>query len=91
MTVGGRDHWDGVYKRREPDRLSWFEAEPAISLELIAEAGLDREAGIVDIGGGASGLAAALIRAEYRDLTVVDISATALERSRGRSPTTSQG
>ena len=35
-----QEHWNGVYERNESDRLSWFQAEPAVSLELIRSVGL---------------------------------------------------
>jgi len=36
--------------------VSWFQENPAPSLELIALAGLSADAAIIDIGGGASRL-----------------------------------
>ncbi|HYM55417.1 MAG TPA: class I SAM-dependent methyltransferase, partial [Solirubrobacteraceae bacterium] len=51
---------------------------PQRSLELIQASGLGRDAGILDVGGGASGLAAQLLGMGYTDLTVADISAAAL-------------
>ncbi|MBS1881270.1 MAG: methyltransferase domain-containing protein [Actinobacteria bacterium] len=81
-TAGGTDHWERRYRERRADELSWTEAAPTASLELIAAARLPRQAGILDAGGGAAGLAAALSQAGYTDLTVADISAAALARAR---------
>ena len=78
-----RDHWQGVYAAREPTEVSWYEPVPAVSLELIEASGVARDAGIVDVGGGASTLAAELARAGYTDVAVADISAEALARARG--------
>ena len=75
-------HWDGVYTRRGPRAVSWYEPAPEISLALIDQAGVDRDAPIVDVGGGASTLAAALLADGYTDITVADISATALEEAK---------
>ncbi len=75
-------HWQQVYSRREPEELSWYEPSPERSLALIERTGIDPGAAILDLGGGASRLAAELIGAGYRDLTVADISAAALERAR---------
>jgi SAM-dependent methyltransferase len=77
---GGRSHWDAAYEGREPGELSWFQAEPEASVELIEGAVPDHGAGIIDMGGGASRLAARLAERGYSDLTVADISAAALER-----------
>lgn len=75
-------HWQQVYEEREPDQVSWFEAIPERSLALIGATGLPKDAGIVDVGGGASALARELLRAGYNDITVVDLSAVALEQAR---------
>jgi ubiquinone/menaquinone biosynthesis C-methylase UbiE len=77
-------HWERVYARRDPEELSWHQASPRSSLELIEDAGLERSAAIVDVGGGVSDLAAALLRAGYSDITVADISRTALARAKAR-------
>jgi SAM-dependent methyltransferase len=75
-------HWEEVFRRRQPGEVSWYEPVPEISLALIAQARLPPDAAIVDVGGGTSTLAARLLEAGYRDITVADISATALARSR---------
>jgi len=77
-----RAHWQRVYRERDPSGVSWYEAVAETSLALIAEAGLAADAAIVDAGGGASPLTRDLLAMGYRDLTVADISAAALERSR---------
>ena len=74
-------HWQQVYEEREPDQVSWFEATPERSLALIEATGLPKEAGIVDVGGGASALAGELLHAGYSDITVAEISTVALERA----------
>ena len=77
-----RAHWEQTYAEKEPDRVSWFQERPARSLRLIKAAELKPTAGIIDVGGGASNLAAELLRIGYGDVTVADIAAGALERAR---------
>lgn len=77
-----RAHWEQTYAEKEPDRVSWFQALPLRSLQLIEAAALGLTAGIIDIGGGASTLAAELRARRYIDVTVADISAGALDRAR---------
>jgi SAM-dependent methyltransferase len=77
-----RAHWEKTYTEKEPDRVSWFQDRPVRSLDLIQAAGLEPTAGIIDVGGGASNLAAELLRIGYSDVTVADISAGALDRAR---------
>jgi SAM-dependent methyltransferase len=77
-----RAHWEKTYAETDPDRVSWFQERPVRSLQLIKTAELEPTAGIVDIGGGASHLAAELLRIGYSDVTVADISSGALDRAR---------
>ena len=74
-------HWQHVYEKQAPDEVSWFQAVPRCSLSLIAETGLAKDAGLLDVGGGASVLAGELLRAGYHDISVADLSAAALERA----------
>jgi SAM-dependent methyltransferase len=75
-------HWDEVYAERDPRRVSWFEPTPELSLKMIEATGLPGDAGIIDAGGGASRLAGELVRRGYGDVTVADLSKTALDRAR---------
>ncbi len=81
---GPAAHWDRVYATRGAEGVSWFEAVPATSLDLIVRAGAGPDDPVVDVGGGASGLAGAALRAGFRDVTVLDLSAGALAAARER-------
>lgn len=76
-------HWNNAWGSRTPETASWYQANPEPSLRLI-QAVSDAGNPVVDVGGGASGLAGALVAAGYRDVTVLDISATALRELRKR-------
>lgn len=80
--MDARRHWERVYVEKSADEVSWFEPVPRASLELIEEAGVDRDAAVVDVGGGESRLAGELLARGYADVTVADISATALAEAR---------
>ena len=54
------------------------------SLRFIEEAGLDRDAAIIDVGGGASTLVDDLLARGYVNVTVLDISPTAIESAKVR-------
>lgn len=79
-----KSHWDNMYSIKPPEEVSWFQIEPAISLELITKESLSTEAAIIDIGGGTSSLSLRLFDAGYTSLTVLDISAVALHYSQAR-------
>jgi len=75
-------HWKEVWTEKDPEEVSWFEATPGISLEMIDALELPAEAPILDVGGGASSLAAELLDRGHSDITVTDISGEALARER---------
>ncbi len=85
MSVeGNRAHWDNAYATKGEAGVSWFEDVPAVSLELIRQAGAGPASSIVDIGGGASRLADALLREGVGRITVLDISPAALDAAKAR-------
>ena len=77
-------HWQSVYTSKRETEVSWFEENPAPSVDLIALVGAGRSSAVIDIGGGASRLVDRLILQGYEDLTVLDISAAALEAAKAR-------
>ncbi len=79
-----RRHWDGRYARRGPREVSWFEESPEMSLAMIDALDVDPAGAVVDVGGGASGLAGALLARGFTDVTVVDVSEVALQAARER-------
>jgi Methylase involved in ubiquinone/menaquinone biosynthesis len=79
-----KSHWERVYQSTEPDRVSWFQPEAKLSLELIQKIAPDRVSKIIDVGAGASTLVDSLLTAGYRNITVVDLSVAALTRARHR-------
>lgn len=78
------EHWEQVYRAKRPDQVSWFQAEARLSRQLIEQCVPDRAARIVDIGAGASTLVDGLLASGYRNLTVADISPSALALARQR-------
>ena len=77
-------HWQRVYTTKAETDVSWFETSPAISLQLIAAAGMTTETCVLDVGGGDSRLVDALLSRGLTCLSVLDISTAALERARTR-------
>lgn len=84
MKTEPKEHWERVYATRAPDQVSWYQEHARQSLELIGSIGLTRDASIIDVGGGASTLVDDLLGAGYASLTVLDLSAAALEAARTR-------
>jgi SAM-dependent methyltransferase len=89
MTMPGFDrkaHWQSVYSTKSENAVSWFEENPAHSLDLISRAGIGQDAAVVDVGGGASRLVDALVARHQAHVSVVDLSSAAFDISRARLP-----
>lgn len=84
MNSNAKKHWETVYETKNPDQVSWTQAVPKTSLDFIHSFGLPKTARIIDIGGGDSKLADYLLDEGYENITVLDISATALEKAKIR-------
>ena len=79
-----RAHWDKVYETKAETAVSWYQPHSALSLNLIARAPPDGKASVIDVGGGASTLVDDLLAQGFADVTVLDISGAALDRSKAR-------
>lgn len=79
-----KDHWEQVYTTKATSGVSWFQEHARQSVQLIARAGLARDAGIIDVGGGASTLVDDLLDEGYTKVTVLDLSEAALAASQSR-------
>jgi SAM-dependent methyltransferase len=82
--IENADHWENVYQNKRFDAVSWYAPHLAESLRLIEQLCPDKTAAIVDIGGGESTLVDDLLHRHYLDLSVLDISATAIEFTKQR-------
>jgi len=78
------EHWNQVYLAKDPGEVSWYQRRPDTSLALIAASGVSKDAGVIDVGGGASVLVDCLLDDGYTHLAVLDVSGAALNHSRTR-------
>ena len=83
MTDAKR-HWETVYTTKGERDVSWFEAVPSVSLEMIEAAVPTTQSCILDVGGGDSRLIDVLLARGCACLAVLDVSAAALQRARVR-------
>lgn len=79
-----REHWDDRYGRIGATAVSWYEARPSTSLEMIAAASAGPRSSLIDVGGGSAALVDSLLALGWRDLTVLDISPVALAVAQAR-------
>src|SRR5437016_7772029 len=75
----GKKHWENIYQTKQPGEISWTQQVPETSLGFIRSFHLPKTARIIDIGGGDSKLVDFLLDENYENITVLDISAHALE------------
>lgn len=79
-----KEHWENVYHAKAEHEVSWYQPYPATSMEIISSLNLPTHAEIIDIGGGDSHLAEALLEKRFTNIHVLDISASAIERAKTR-------
>jgi SAM-dependent methyltransferase len=79
-----RDHWNAAYAERGAEAVSWSDPAASESLPVLLPLLAPGEA-VVDVGGGASDLGAALVSRGLGPVTVLDLSDTALDLARARA------
>jgi 2-polyprenyl-3-methyl-5-hydroxy-6-metoxy-1,4-benzoquinol methylase len=84
MAMNTHAHWQQVYESMSPHEVSWYQASPTLSLDLIQATGLDKQASIIDVGGGASCLVDELLNLGYEQIAVADVSDAAIHAVKGR-------
>ncbi len=80
--MGSEEHWETVYRTKTSEGLGWYEPKPS-TLDLVRRFSLPSDS-IIDVGAGDSRLADELLQAGYDDITMLDLSETALDRARSR-------
>jgi len=77
-------HWEKIYSQKAPDAVSWYRAHLETSLELIERTVPEASASIIDVGGGESTLVDDLLARGYHNITVLDLSQTAIDVNKAR-------
>lgn len=83
-VMGAQNHWEKIYTEKAPTAVSWYRPHLETSLELIERVAEDHSSSIIDVGGGESTLVDDLLARGYDDVTVLDISRTAIDANRKR-------
>ena len=77
-------HWEKIYTTKQFNEVSWYQPKPLTSLHYIQSLHLPLDASIIDVGGGDSFLVDELLNLGFNHITVLDISAAAIERAKIR-------
>jgi len=83
-------HWEKIYREKRPDAVSWYRPHLERSIELIEKAASGHFAAILDVGGGESTLVDDLVARGYQNISVLDVSQTAIDVTRRRLGTASE-
>ena len=90
MEDNRKNHWETVYETKNPNEVSWTQEIPKTSLDFIKSFDLTKKSKIIDIGGGDSKLVDYLIEEGFEKITVLDISAKAIEKAKKRLGTNAE-
>ena len=79
-----KTHWENVYGAKTPEAVSWYRPHLETSLALIERAAVGFSASIIDVGDGESTLVDDLLERGYENITLLDISQTAIDVTKKR-------
>ncbi len=82
--MDARTHWEKIYRTKAPEAVSWYRPHLETSLALIERAAGTPSCSIIDVGGGESTLVDDLLVRGYKNLTILDVSQTAIDASKSR-------
>lgn len=82
--TNAKTHWETVYRSKPADTVSWFQPHAQQSLDLVQRIAGVNGSRVIDVGGGASTLVDDLLAQPNFELSVLDISAAALDVARQR-------
>jgi SAM-dependent methyltransferase len=82
--MGAKEHWEAVYRTKSISKVSWFQPEARVSLDLITRVAPLLDSPIIDVRGGSSTLVDGLLSRKYWKVTVLDIAPAAIDAARMR-------
>lgn len=79
-----KEHWQDIYDRKKYTEVTWFQPEPKMSLSLIRELQLNKDAKVLDVGAGSSTLVDYLLQDGFHNIFLLDLSQNAFAQSKTR-------
>lgn len=77
-------HWEKVYQTKDTTQVGWFQTKPQVSIDLISRTKISKNSPIIDVGGGDGTLVDWLLEDGFNDVSVLDISDSALRKAKNR-------
>lgn len=82
--MNAKTHWEHIYETKAPTQVSWYQEHAQFSLQFIQKTGIRKTDHLLDVGGGASTLVDDLLAEGFQHISILDVSATALQLARQR-------
>jgi 2-polyprenyl-3-methyl-5-hydroxy-6-metoxy-1,4-benzoquinol methylase len=79
-----QQHWEDVYRRNQPDAVSWFQQQATMSLGLIERYKTLNDSTLIDVGAGASFLVDTLLARHVKAVTLIDLADSAFTTTKQR-------
>lgn len=79
-----KNHWENIYDTKPLETVSWYQPNPETSINFIQQFNLSKTAKIIDIGGGDSFFVDHLLDLGFENISVLDISQSAIDRAKER-------
>ncbi len=79
-----KEHWEQVFNTNQANEVSWYQSTPMQSLDFVKQLAIPADAAIIDVGGGDSLFVDHLLHLGYKNISVLDISATAINNAKMR-------
>lgn len=79
-----KSHWETIYQTKNTTQVGWFQSLPLVAIQIIFEVNVPKNASIIDVGAGDGVLVDWLLENEYLEVTVMDISDSALQKAKNR-------
>ena len=83
-NADSKTHWENIYQTKELKEVSCYQPTPKTSLDFLQHYNLPKEAAIIDVGGGDSFFVDHLLELGYTNVSILDISQSALDRAKDR-------
>ncbi len=79
-----KQHWEKIYQSKEDHTLGWYQRSADISLQLLSKIKAEPSQSFIDVGCGVSVLVDQLLALGFSDITLLDLSTTALKKLKNR-------
>lgn len=84
ISTNNKQHWENVFATKAESEFSWYQPNPQTTIDFFESCNVNIDAQIIDMGAGDSYFVDALITKGYKNISVLDISAMALDRAKNR-------